>query len=330
MDILFFCAVAFLALANGANDNFKGMATLWGSGTLSYRSALLLANAMTFLGAVLAVAFGGALIETFSGKGIIAAETLRDPDFALAFASGAGVCVFVATIARFPISTTHAILGALTGAGVFFAGAEVHFSVLIDQGFVPLAISPFLAIALTWTLWQFRWLFMKFPVRRPRSLSAAAVRRFNAQDCAHVVSGSAVCFARGVNDTPKIASIFLIGGAFGQDYYLLFAGIGLLMVLGSLVLSRQVAHVISHEITGMSAVEGLGGNLVTAFLVLFASLFGFGVSTTHVAVGALIGVGVMNARAHGRKIFEILLAWVLTLPFAFALAYGSAYLITNV
>jgi len=34
-------AVLFLAFANGANDNFKGVATLFGSGTARYRKALV-------------------------------------------------------------------------------------------------------------------------------------------------------------------------------------------------------------------------------------------------------------------------------------------------
>jgi inorganic phosphate transporter, PiT family len=329
MEILFFLSVVLLAAANGANDNFKGMATLWGSGTLSYSSALLLANVMTLLGSVLALVLGGALLQTFSGKGIIDVKILNNPAFALSFATGAGVCVLLATVTRFPISTTHAILGALTGAGVFFAGGEVQYSVLAQKGFVPLAISPLLAIGLTWLLWQMRGIFMLFPVQRLQALSAGVVRRFNVQDCAHVVSGSVVCLARGVNDTPKIASIFLISGALVDDQYLVFAGIGGFMVLGSVLLSRRVAQVISHEITGMSAVEGLGGNLVTAFLVLMASVFGFGVSTTHVSVGALFGIGVMNRRAHRGKIMEILLAWVLTLPVAFVIAYGTAFIIVN-
>ena len=329
MEILFVLGIALLAFANGANDNFKGVATLWGSGTLGYRSALVLANVTTLLGALLAVAIAGALVKTFSGEGVVGAEILRDPAFAVSIAAGAGSCVFIATIARFPVSTTHAILGALAGAGLFFSGSEAHFAVLVDKGFIPLAVSPLIAIGLTWLLWRFRSVFMMFPVPRLRTLSAAAAQRFNVQDYAHMASASVVCLARGVNDTPKIASILLVGGGLADTRYLIFAGIGLFMVLGSLMLSHRVAHVMSHQITGMTPAEGLGGNLVTAFLLLSASLFGFGVSTTHVAVGALFGIGVMNARAHKAKIVEILLAWVLTLPLAFALAWGTAFVIAN-
>ncbi len=46
------CLVAF---ANGSNDNFKGVATLYGSGTASYRGALVWATITTLAGSITAV-----------------------------------------------------------------------------------------------------------------------------------------------------------------------------------------------------------------------------------------------------------------------------------
>jgi len=53
--ILLCLSVLFLAYANGANDNFKGVATLFGSGTANYRRALAWATATTLLGSLTAV-----------------------------------------------------------------------------------------------------------------------------------------------------------------------------------------------------------------------------------------------------------------------------------
>lgn len=65
-------AVGCLAYANGANDNFKGVATLFGSGTTNYRGALTWATIMTFLGSLSAVFLARKLLQTFSGKGLVA------------------------------------------------------------------------------------------------------------------------------------------------------------------------------------------------------------------------------------------------------------------
>lgn len=51
-------ATIFLAYANGANDNFKGVAILFGSGASSYKKALWRAAVMTFLGSIAAIFAG--------------------------------------------------------------------------------------------------------------------------------------------------------------------------------------------------------------------------------------------------------------------------------
>ncbi len=61
--------VLCLAYANGANDNFKGVATLFGSGTSDYRRALTWATVTTFAGSLMAVFVAGKLLKSFSGKG---------------------------------------------------------------------------------------------------------------------------------------------------------------------------------------------------------------------------------------------------------------------
>lgn len=118
MEILFFLVVLFLSFANGANDNFKGMATIWGSGILSYKKTLILANATTALGVIASFFLGEKLLKTFSGNGIIDMSLMMSNTFQLAFVIAAGATVFLATVLRFPISTTHAIIGSLLGASV--------------------------------------------------------------------------------------------------------------------------------------------------------------------------------------------------------------------
>jgi len=62
-------AVCFLAYANGANDNFKGVATLFGSGTANYRLALSKATLTTLAGSICALFLVQTLMIKFSGKG---------------------------------------------------------------------------------------------------------------------------------------------------------------------------------------------------------------------------------------------------------------------
>ena len=64
--------------------------------------------------------------------------------------------------------------------------------------------------------------------------------------------------------------------------------------------------------------------LLLGLLVVAASLFGLPVSTTHVSVGSLFGIGVMTRQVDHRVLRNIVLSWVVTLPCAAVLG-ASAY-----
>jgi PiT family inorganic phosphate transporter len=147
---LIFLAVFWLAYANGANDNFKGVATLFGSGTADYRHALWWATGTTFLGSLTALALSTSLIQTFSGKGLVSDATTADPVFLAAVAAGAAGTVLLATRFGFPISTTHTLVGALLGAGAAVRGTGgINPAGLVTLFVLPLLVSPLMALGLT-------------------------------------------------------------------------------------------------------------------------------------------------------------------------------------
>lgn len=78
---LIFGVTLFLAYSNGANDNFKGVATLYGSGVVSFRTALLWGTATTFAGSLAAAFIGQELIKLFSGSGLVPTAILTDLHF---------------------------------------------------------------------------------------------------------------------------------------------------------------------------------------------------------------------------------------------------------
>lgn len=89
-----------------------------------------------------------------------------------------------------------------------------------------------------------------------------------------------------------------------------------MIAFGGLIGARKVAETVSRRITAMDPEQGFSANLVTSFLVIFASKWGMPVSTTHVSCGALFAIGVANGQARWNVIRTILLAWLLTLPMA--------------
>ena len=109
-------AALALAFANGANDNFKATATLYGSGNLAYDPARRLATVAQISGSLASVIWAQALLRAFGGKGLVPDSVVGDPTFLAAVGAGAAVTVLFATRIGLPISTTHALVGGLAGA----------------------------------------------------------------------------------------------------------------------------------------------------------------------------------------------------------------------
>jgi inorganic phosphate transporter, PiT family len=147
----------------------------------------------------------------------------------------------------------------------------------------------------------------------------------NVVDGLHYLSAIAVSFARGLNDTPKIIGLLLVVKALDVRFGML--AVALAMALGGLLNARKVAETMSKKISKMNDGQALTANLVTAFMVLFASRFGMPVSTTHVSVGAISGIGLVNGSADKKMISAILMSWVMTLPIAAAIAAISYVLL---
>ncbi|HEU5248168.1 MAG TPA: inorganic phosphate transporter, partial [Candidatus Udaeobacter sp.] len=142
-----FLATCFLAYSNGANDNFKGVASLFGSRTCNYRTAISWATLTTLAGSTTSIFLAQKLLTKFSGKGIVPDHFVGSEYFLLAVAIGAGLTVILATLTGLPISTTHALTGAIIGCGLVAVGSAVNFTALGKRFLLPLLLSPLLASA---------------------------------------------------------------------------------------------------------------------------------------------------------------------------------------
>ncbi len=359
-------AALCLAYANGANDNFKGVATLFGSGTTNYRAALVWATVTTLLGSLAAVFLAGALLTSFSGKGLVDPALAGTASYAAAVALGAGLTVLIATRIGMPISTTHSLVGALIGSG-WAAGSAISYGKL-GSGFVtPLIASPLIAMVVTMLIYPVcsfmrRWLGITSETCLcvgnetieviPSSCDTAACERAEqlsvtigdtvtchsryqgqmlgvdattALDRMHFLSSGMVSFARGINDTPKIAALLLV--APHLNGFASLALVGAAIAIGGIISARRVAETMSQKITSMNHGQGFTANLFTGLIVIVASRLGQPVSTTHVSCGALFGIGTATGQARWKVVTTILAAWIITLPLGAALGATCYWLI---
>jgi len=143
------------------------------------------------------------------------------------------------------------------------------------------------------------------------------VRAQSVVNTVHVLSGGMVCFARAVNDTPKIAALLIVAGSSVAGWRLAFIAVA--MILGGLVHSRGIARTMGERITEMNTGQGTTANVLTSTLVLAASIFALPVSTTHVSCSSIFAIGLLRGAPRWSTIGSILLTWLVTLPLAMSL-----------
>jgi PiT family inorganic phosphate transporter len=147
-----------------------------------------------------------------------------------------------------------------------------------------------------------------------------------------IFTACAMAFAHGSNDVANgigplaaVASVILSGGEIAQKaelplWILVLGGFGI--VVGLATMGYKVMQTIGTRITQLTPSRGFCATLAAAATVVLASRTGLPVSTTHIAVGAVIGVGL--ARGVGaidlRVIGGIVVSWVVTLPVGGVLA----------
>lgn len=366
MAIIFvLLSTIFLAYSNGANDNFKGVATLFGSGASDYKKALCWATITTFLGSIAALFVATNLVTAFSGKGLVPGTVSGDPHFLIAVGFGAACTVFIASSTGIPISTTHSLTGALLGAGIIAVGTNINLHTLSGKFFAPLLFSPVIAAMLTLLIYpSFKRARIRLGIERQMCLCVGG----NAETVCLQNDGTAVLKSTGITltiDQLKHCQQVYSGKIMGFDsqkildkFHFVSAGavsfarglsdtpkiavillaakafslnwglflVAAAMAIGGLFNAKKVAFTMSERITAMNHGQGFSANLITALLVILASRWGMPVSTTHVSCGSLFGIGLVNKKANLYVIRQIVLAWVLTLPIA-AIFSGVCYFI---
>jgi inorganic phosphate transporter, PiT family len=351
LALLTLAAAAALAAANGANDVSRGIATLVGSGTASFRRALVWGTVWTTAGALAALWLSAGLVLTFS-TGLVNDDLSASTAFPLAVAVGAGGWVALAARTGMPVSTTHSLVGALVGTGLVAGGAAgVHWPLLAGIVLAPLAFSPLVSACLTYGVHTLsarplargarhclclgeRPLVVSMPepggAMAARAMAAPAIVAGASEHCeaerlpgipvtelAHWGTSALLSFARGLNDGPKLAGIAMLAApALDVGAPGVFLLVGVAMGAGSYLYGRRVTVTLAERLTGIDPIQGLTSSAVASSLVLLASVFILPVSTTHVASGAIVGAGLRDGTdaVRWQMVGAIALAWLVTLP----------------
>lgn len=357
---------ALLSYANGANDNSKGVATLVGFGAATPRQALIWATVTTAIGAGFSFWVAGGMIEAFKAR-LFANGTALESIFYIAVLVGAFGWVMFATFTGMPVSTTHAIVGGLIGAGlVAFGHQSIVWNFLVRGFAMPLLLGPVVSMVLVYGMaWPVVAVSRRYANRcicvtgqgvvsggaamvAESSVGVVtgtvtecetvaplvAVTAPKAANAIHWFSSGMVGFARGWNDAPKIAALSLValaGTGVSNPAAVGFVIVTIVMAVGGYTAGRRVLETLAKKVTPLPLAESLTASMTTAVLVSAASWASLPVSTTHVSTGAIVGAGLKNdaSKVRWSKVAEIALSWVVTLPVSGLIAAGVMTLLRS-
>jgi PiT family inorganic phosphate transporter len=320
---MFWIVVALIAVAlffdyiNGFHDAANSIATVVSTRVLSPGKAVIWASFFNF---VAAFVFGTAVASTV-GRGMIDINIVT---FAVVFGGLTGAIVWdlITWFFGLPTSSSHALIGGYAGAAVAKAG----FAAIIPSGWTKTIIFIFLSpligltaglLLMTAILWIFRW--------TPPSRVDRWFRRLQ------LLSAAFFSLNHGANDAQKTMGIIagiLFAAGYIPTFYIPFwvvliahTAIG----LGTLAGGWRIIHTMGSKITKLQPVGGFAAETGAATALMVATLTGVPVSTTHAITGAIVGVGATRRLSAVRwgVAGQIVWAWVLTIPAAFAIGAGT-------
>jgi PiT family inorganic phosphate transporter len=305
-------AVALLFdLLNGFHDAANSIATVVATRVLRPQTAVIWAAFFNFV----AFAVFGLHVARTVGTGIVSAGVV-DGSVIFGALSGAIVWNIVTWRVGIPSSSSHALIGGLTGAAIAKAGlaAVVHGGLGITA--LGIVLSPLLGF----TLAQLLVVIVHWASRN--SAPFAVDRRFRVLQ---LVSASMYSLGHGGNDAQKtmgiIAVLLFSQGLLGNEFHVPFwvvISCQAAMGLGTLLGRWRIVHTMGSRITHLKPIQGFCAETGGALTLFLATALGVPVSTTHTITGAIVGVGAARRAAAVRwpVAQRIVIAWVLTLPAA--------------
>ena len=294
---------------NGFHDSANAMATSVATGAFKPKVAVLIAAILNFVGATISVE-----VALTISKGMVD-DTLVTPQAVFAGLAGAILWNLVTWLLGLPSSSSHAMFGGLIGAVIASAGlAGVHPGVIVSKILLPALVAPLVAGLASMLATR-----VAYRVTDHTARHSAAVFR-NGQR----ISASMVAMAHGTSDGQKtmgIITLVLVAGKFQEagtppQWWVIVAA-ALAIALGTYSGGWRIMRTMGKRLVDIQPPQGFAAESSATVAILASAHLGFGLSTTHVASGAIIGSGLgSRAKVNWTIARQMLFAWLLTLPAA--------------
>ena len=316
----------FFDFTNGFHDSANSISTVVSTKVLSPRNAVAFAAFFNFIAAF---GFGVAVASTISKiVELNYVQTEVIPYIVLGALIGAISWNLITWFSGLPTSSSHALIGGLTGAGISAAGfAAIKWST-VGQVALFMILSPLIGLACGF-------LFMAAILNLTRKANKPTAESYFKR--LQLCSAAAYSFSHGTNDAqktmgiivPLLFSIGYFGAAADPNHLPIPIWVILIahaaIALGTLSGGWRIVKTMGYKITRLRPVQGFAAETAGAVTIIGASFAGIPVSTTHVICSSIMGVGTtMGASTVKWGVARtIIWAWVLTIPISALIGFVS-------
>ncbi len=319
-SVLFVIGLAYLFdFLNGMHDSANSIATIVSTRVLAPKYAVIWAAFFNFA----AFAVFGVTVANTIGKGLVDPKVMDTAVVAGALI-GASLWSWITIRLGIPVSSSHALIGGIIGAGISKAGTSCLLYEKLKMTVAFIFLSPLIGLFFGFGLMvAVFWIF--------RRKSPSQVDRFFR--VGQLLSAAMYSLSHGGNDAQKtmgIISVLLFSnGLLGDKFYVPFWVVitcNAVIGLGTLMGGWKIVHTMGNKVTKLKPVGGFCAETGAGLSIMICSFMGVPVSTTHTITGAIVGVGSTQRLSAVRwgVAGRIVWAWFLTIPFA-AVCAGLVY-----
>ncbi|MGC8928331.1 MAG: anion permease [Myxococcota bacterium] len=296
-------------LLNGMNDAANSIATIVSTKVLKPRQAVIMAAFCNF--AALFV-FELKVANTI-GKGVVNPDIVTLPMVATGLISS-GLWLWLTTFLGIPISASHSLVGGLIGPVLIQGGISALNLSGISKVVIFIFFSPLLGFVLGYILMVVSYLI----VRRKTPYKVDSIFRK-----LQLISASLFSLSHGGNDAQKTMGIIaialysggLLGDKFYVPYWVAFASY-LTIAIGTYLGGWKVIETMGHKVTKLRPISGFSAETSAGLSIIFASVLGVPISTTHTIAGSIMGVGAIQrfTAVKWGLAGKLFIAWIITIP----------------
>ena len=318
--VVIITALAF-DFTNGFHDTANAMATSIATGALRPKVAVTIAAILNFAGAFLSVKVAG----TISG-GIVNEKAGIHPSVIFAALAGAILWNLLTWLRGLPSSSSHALYGGLIGATIVGVGLHgVNFTTVVTKIIIPAVASPIVAGLAAWGATKVAYLITR---RGNEKTTTKGFKR------GQIFSSSLISLAHGTNDAQKtmgVITLTLVSVGALPKHALpplwVIASAGLAIALGTYMGGWRIIRSMGKGLTDIQSPQGFAAETATTAVILTSTHMGYGLSTTQVVSGGVMGAGLggPKAQVHWSMARRMVYTWGLTLPAAAVVAGGAAF-----